>query len=179
MQTYILTFSGIKFYPMEPRPEDIRIEDIAHSLSLMTRANGHFKHFFSVGQHSVNCAREAEARGYTRRIQLGCLLHDASESYISDITRPVKQYLNAYYLIEEKLQRTIYEKFGLGDLTQADLALIRSVDDALLYKEFETLMNVRLFDEPPELVGQHDFEQRDFKKVEKAFLDLFDCLYQK
>lgn len=40
MSDYILTVSKIRFYPLEPRKEDIIITDIAHALSLMTRANG-------------------------------------------------------------------------------------------------------------------------------------------
>jgi uncharacterized protein len=91
MADYILTYSKTKFYPLEPIKEDVNIIDIAHALSLITRANGHFEHFYSVAQHSINCCREAESRGYSQRVQLGCLLHDASESYISDITRPVKK----------------------------------------------------------------------------------------
>ena len=51
MSDYILTYSKIKFYPLEPIKEDIKIEDIAHSLSLMTRANGHSRQFYSVAQH--------------------------------------------------------------------------------------------------------------------------------
>lgn len=39
---------------------DIKIEDIAHSVSLTTRANGHFKHFYSVARHAVNCNKEAK-----------------------------------------------------------------------------------------------------------------------
>lgn len=91
MADYILTYSKIKFYPLEPVKTDINIVDIAHSLSLMTRANGHFKQFYSVAQHSINCYKEAKSRGCSERVQLGCLLHDASESYLSDLTRPVKQ----------------------------------------------------------------------------------------
>lgn len=98
--------------------EDIKIEDIAHALSLMTRANGHFRHFYSVAEHSVNCYKETKIRGYSKRVQLGCLLHDVSESYISDLTRPVKKNLSQYFVIEEKLQRVIYEKFGLTNLTE-------------------------------------------------------------
>jgi len=52
LSDYILTYSKIKFFPLKPVKEDIKIEDIAHSLSLMTRANGHCSHFYSVGQHS-------------------------------------------------------------------------------------------------------------------------------
>jgi hypothetical protein len=66
MSDYILTYSKTKFYPLEPVKEDIKIEDIAHALSLMTRANGHFKHFYSVAQHSISCCREAHIMSLTR-----------------------------------------------------------------------------------------------------------------
>ncbi len=173
MENYILTFTKTKFYPLEPNIDDIKIEDIAHSLSLMTRANGHHKHFFSVAQHVIGCYKEAKNRGYSERVQLGCLLHDASESYISDITRPVKQNLQEYFVIEAKLQKLVYERFGLGDLTKEEQEHIKAVDDALLYYEFETLMGVTLFDVPPERNVQHDFSQRDFEAVEKEFLNIF------
>ena len=57
----ITTYTGIHMNPLDPRPEDFRIEDIAHALPLICRGNGHVKTFFSVGQHCINCAREAEA----------------------------------------------------------------------------------------------------------------------
>ena len=33
--SYITTVSGIHFYPLDPNPKDIDIEDIAHALSLI------------------------------------------------------------------------------------------------------------------------------------------------
>lgn len=54
MREKIRTFSGIHMSPADPRPEEICIEDIAHALSLMTRANGHFPVFYSVAQHSLD-----------------------------------------------------------------------------------------------------------------------------
>ncbi|NLM75862.1 MAG: phosphohydrolase [Clostridiaceae bacterium] len=176
MADYILTYTKTRFYPLNPRKEDIKIEDIAHSLSLMTRANGHHKHFFSVAQHAVGCSKEAKCRGYSTRVQLGCLLHDASESYISDITRPVKKNFREYFAIEKKIQSLIYEKYGLGDLSQVEIDQIKSVDDALLYYEFETLMDIKLFEIPPKKVMDHDFSQRDFKEVEQEFLTIFYTL---
>ena len=59
--SYITTVSGIHFYPLDPNPDDIDIKDIAHALSLICRANGHFKYFYSVAQHCVACANEAIA----------------------------------------------------------------------------------------------------------------------
>ena len=150
--------------------------DIAHSLSLMTRANGHFNHFFSVAQHSINCYREARSRGYSERVQLGCLLHDASESYISDITRPVKRNLPEYCVIEEKLQIIIYERFGLDDFSEEEQGLIKEVDDILLHFEFEVLMDVGIFDTPPSKSMEHDFSQREFVSVEKEFIAIFNRL---
>ena len=58
----IMTHSKKTFDPLHPDAEKIDIEDIAHSLSMLCRANGHFKSFYSVGQHSINCMKEAVAR---------------------------------------------------------------------------------------------------------------------
>ena len=57
------TYSGRKFDPMQMTPGDVYIEDIAHALSLLCRGGGQLSYFYSVGQHSLNCAAEAKARG--------------------------------------------------------------------------------------------------------------------
>jgi 5'-deoxynucleotidase YfbR-like HD superfamily hydrolase len=176
MSDYIITYSHTKFYPVKPVKEDIHIEDIAHALSLMTRANGHFRCFYSVAQHSLNCYREAIGRGCSERIQLGCLLHDASESYISDITRPVKLHLPDYVAIEENLQNMIYDRFGLGDLSAEELRVMDEIDDVLLYYEFEALMGYPIFDSPPDKTADYDFSQRDYASVEKEYLSVFATL---
>ncbi len=62
---------------------------IAHALSLICRGNGHVKTFWSVGQHCINCAKEAWARGLSNRMAPACHLHDAGECYLSDIPRPL------------------------------------------------------------------------------------------
>jgi len=177
MTNYILTYTKTKFYPLQPIAADIKIEDIAHSLSLMPRANGHFKHFYSVAQHAINCYKEAKVRGYSERVQLGCLLHNASESYISDLTRPVKGQLTEYFAIEEKLQSMIYGKFGLGDLFEEEQLQIQKVDDTLLYYEFIELMGIPPIPElPPKIYMEHDFSQRDFVNVENEFIYTFNRL---
>ncbi|MBQ2478887.1 MAG: phosphohydrolase, partial [Erysipelotrichales bacterium] len=101
--SYITTYSGIHFTPTDPDPSQIEIRDIAHSLSLLCRANGHFKYFYTVAQHSLACALEAKARNHSVRVQLGCLLHDAAEAYVSDVTRPIKALLPEYLPIEDRL----------------------------------------------------------------------------
>jgi len=173
MSNTILTYSGIRINPTDPDIELIRIEDIAHALSLMTRANGHIQHFYSVAQHTVNCCKEASARGYSRRVQLACLLHDASECYLSDITRPVKQQLPTYRAFEAVLQSMIYEVYNLSDLSDVEREQISMVDDAVLYHEFKALRDVQITSDAPVTYIDHDFSQLDFVAVENEFLALF------
>lgn len=172
----IKTYTGIMFDPLRPDPEGIVIRDIAHSLSMLCRANGHFRTFYSVGQHSVNCMREAAARGCTPRVQLACLIHDASEAYLSDVTRPVKQELPAYSLIEEPLQRLIWERF-LGEmLTDEEYKTVFQIDDDILYHEFIALMDTKLWEQAPELSSTPEFGLIPFEACEAAFLEHFERL---
>ena len=175
---YILTYKKIEFYPLDPKSEDICIEDIAHALSLLCRANGHFKHFYSVGLHSINCAKEAIARGYSDRVILGCLLHDGSEAYLADITRPVKKHLQKYLEIEDALQGKIFEKW-IPSLTPEEKKQIFEIDDAILYYEFTNLFGEKIFDYVPILKSKPNFEYVEFASVENDFLELFSKLTSK
>ena len=51
----IMTYTGKMFDPLRPEWEKIDIADIAHALSMLCRANGHFPTFYSVAQHCINC----------------------------------------------------------------------------------------------------------------------------
>ncbi|WP_333648669.1 DUF429 domain-containing protein [Lacrimispora sp.] len=172
---YITTYTKLSFSPLDPKPEDIRIVDIAHALSLMTRANGHFKRFYSVAQHSINCALEARAMGCARKVQLACLLHDASEAYLSDITRPVKKHLPSYLEIENKLQGTIRQVYGLSP-TDAEHAVVKQIDDTMLWHEFFVLMDELVYEPKPIIHSKPDFSERPFRDVENQFLWLFNSL---
>lgn len=173
MKSNIVTYSKIQFDTLDPKTEDILIEDIAHALSMMTRANGHFPEFFSVGQHSIQCCKEAMARNYVPQVALACLLHDASEAYISDITRPVKKNMTMYLQIEEQLQNMIYEKF-LGQAPSGEAAkMVDNIDDGCLYYEFEHFMDMQVFDTAPFMVSELSFDFVPMKDVEKEFLSLY------
>jgi len=169
----IKTYTGVMFDPVKPDPALIRVEDIAHALSMLCRANGHFRHFYSVGQHCINCMHEAAARGYSRRVQLASLLHDASEAYLSDVTRPVKQELPKYLEIEEPLQEMIWQLFLGSGLAPEENAQVFSIDDDILYHEFVALMDTRLSTEEPRLQSQPVFEFIDFPQCEQLYLQHF------
>ena len=173
----IITFSKRQFDPASPGPEDIVIQDIAHALSFMVRANGHFPVFYSVGQQCIHCCEEAAARGCTRREQLACLLHDASEAYLADITRPVKQHLERYREIEQRLQDCIFQKY-LGVLSDEEKKLWRKLDDTLLYYEFNCLMGEKLQAHPEALISHPIFASEPFAQTERRYLEWFERLYE-
>lgn len=172
----IKTRSGIMFDPLAPKAEEIVITDIAHSLSMLCRANGHFKHFYSVGQHCINCAREAAARGYSRRVQLACLLHDGSEAYLSDVTRPVKAEIPKYLEIEAPLQEAIWNKFLGTPLTEEENRLVFDIDDGILFCEFLALMDTPLPGLPTELASSPTIDFMGFTECKEAYLTLFEQL---
>ena len=169
----IMTHSRKMFDPLAPEPELIDIADIAHALSMLCRANGHFDSFYSVGQHSINCAVEARERGYSRKVQLACLLHDASEAYLSDVTRPVKEELPQYKLMEKPLQDAIWAKYLPAPLTEQEEALVFLVDDHILENEFPALMGEKLKPTVPALSSQPEFSFTGFDCCRQTFLDLF------
>ncbi len=172
----IMTCSHRMFDPLRPECSRIEIGDIAHSLSMLCRANGHFRSFYSVGMHCINCAREAMARGYSQKVQLACLLHDGSEAYLSDVTRPVKEELPKYREIEEPLQDMIWEKFLGEPLSEEENRLVFLIDDDILENEFPALMGAKLYEEVPELASRPQFTFESFLATEREFLEIFQAL---
>ena len=106
--------------PFNLKPEDIDIKDIAHHLARICRWNGGVNGFYSVAEQSIKVA-EAVAPEY----RLWGLLHDAAETYIGDITRPVKSKLwvrshypytndsDPLWYLENKILDVIAIKYGL------------------------------------------------------------------
>lgn len=174
----ITTYSGHKFDPINPDKDVLDIRDIAHALSLTCRGNGHVKQFYSVGQHCIMCAKEAAARGYSKRVVLACLLHDASEAYMSDVPRPFKEMLPEYVALEEKLIDLVYTKFLGGRLTEEEKKLVSKVDDDVLYFDMLELFGVVWGDYVPVLEIEPSYIVRPFEEVEKEYLDLFENWYE-
>lgn len=173
MGEHITTYTKKQFLPLTPETKDVCIEDIAHALSLMTRANGHFPKFYSVAQHSLDCAREAKARGYSKDLVLFALLHDGSEAYLSDITRPVKKYMPQYGQIEEKMQNVIFEALVGRIPSLEEWKMVKEIDDTMLYYEFYHFMGEELFEKPDHVVRIPSFETEGFEEIERKFLDFY------
>jgi len=106
----ITTYSGNLFWPLDPQPQDVTIEDVAHALSMLCRFTGHIARYYSVAEHCINVSRMVP-----RESALAGLLHDASEAYVADVSTPVKHSPDfaAYRQIEGRLLTVIFERFGL------------------------------------------------------------------
>lgn len=104
---HIRTFSGQFVNLTDPDPSTINIIDIAHSLGNLCRFAGHTINFYSVAEHSIQCANLLDDQN-----KLAGLLHDASEAYLMDIPRPLKALLPGYKALEDKFMQVIANKFG-------------------------------------------------------------------
>lgn len=105
---WIQTFTGKQFWPLDPKPEEIDIVDIAHALSNLCRYGGHCEKFYSVAEHSYWVSKQCSNEN-----KLWGLLHDAAEAYLVDMPKPIKKYLFEYHNIELGLEKAIAERFDL------------------------------------------------------------------
>lgn len=124
-----ITFTGRFLQLDEIKPEDICIEDIAHSLSMQCRYNGHVGVFYSVAQHSV-----LSSLLVPERLALAALLHDAAEAYTGDVISPIKCGMPQMQALEARFNAVIERVFDL-QLTAADRAMIRRADLQMLAAE--------------------------------------------
>lgn len=129
---WMQTFTGRAFWPVDPRADELDIEDIAHALSMMCRYAGHCLRFYSVAEHSV-----LMARAVPRQDALWALLHDATEAYVVDVPRPLKPYLPGYKQAEAAVLAAVAVRFGLRlPMPEA----VKDADNRILHDESQQNM---------------------------------------
>lgn len=134
--TWMQTFVGGRFYPLDPRAEEVEIADIAHGLAMTCRYGGHARRFYSVAEHAVIVSMYVPPE-YARE----ALLHDSSEAYIGDMIRPLKHTpeMLEFRRAEEKIERVVFDRFGIHQ-TDASRAAVKEIDDRVLVDEIGALM---------------------------------------
>ena len=134
---WMQTFSGLRFWVMDPSPDEVRIEDIAHALSMQCRYNGHCSTFYSVAQHSVLVSHVLE-REHPPVVQFWGLIHDAAEAYLGDMVRPLKRSMPAYREAEDRVMLAVVQRMGLQGFSEPPA--VKWADTVLLSTERRDLM---------------------------------------
>jgi hypothetical protein len=166
---WMQTYSGGIFWPLDPRPEEVNIEDIAHALANACRYAGHCLRFYSVAQHSVLVSMRCRPEN-----ALWGLLHDASEAYLLDVPRPVKPHLPGYKDAEARVMQAITYRYGLPPIMPED---VKEADGRMLATEQRDLMAPppRPWNLPHEPY-EHPIHPMSPENAKKFFLDRFNEL---
>lgn len=181
----IQTPSNRYFDLLNPDPNDIFIEDIAHALSHIARFSGNTREFYSVAQHCVLCSRINPSQMVFEK-----LLHDAAEAYIGDLVSPIKNLFPGYKLIEDGIDKAIANRYGLScgfqsavEVKRADLIMLVNEKRLLFPKNeqdhhewagvYQSLK--RLGIEPGE-IARVEIDPWPAKQARQAFLETFHVL---
>jgi len=103
-----MLMSGAEFDFVNPENSEFTIEDIAHGLANTCRYSGQCRRFYSVAEHCLHVSDLAKEHAFA------ALMHDASEAFVGDVTRPLKQLLPEYKRIEAEVEKAIFERFNIA-----------------------------------------------------------------
>jgi len=136
MEYWIETYQSNQFDYENIEANHIEIEDIAHSLSLNCRFNGHCDKHYSVAEHSIYVSKLVRPEW-----ALAGLLHDATEAYMPDVNKPLKNFWGLNFDIgafEDEIMDHIYNYLGIEnneeihkEIKTYDLAILREEGNAL------------------------------------------------
>ena len=141
-KAWVQTRTGLAFDLLEPTPDMVEAMDIAWSLSLINRFNGHSRYPYSVAQHCVLLCDHFLHRAKPD-LALAALLHDAGEAYLGDVATPVKGLLPEYKGLADRVDRVIAERFGV-DVALLHHPYVKRADAEILFTEM-----IELLEAPP------------------------------
>lgn len=133
---WMQTYTGRRFWPLDPRASEIKIEDIAHGLAMTCRYGGHSRRFYSVAEHALIVSEHVEPR-----YALHGLLHDSAEAYVGDMVRPLKHQpeMGEFRRAEALIEAQVAKRFGLK-WTEDACEQVKEIDDRILVDEIHALM---------------------------------------
>lgn len=181
VELFIELADGGRWFPSRPDNE-IAIEQIAYALSGLARFTGHAKRLngnvYTVAEHSVKLSYLVPT--------LTGLMHDAHESIINDLSKPVKVYIGGTYSkLEEAVEKQFAELFDLdfpmkAEVKRADIHmvlieafdLLESKGNGWGYYEKERQEAMKLYIERPELRAECWSPERAYER----FMDRYTHL---
>lgn len=170
------TFTRRKFNILKPTSEMIDIEDIAKGLAYKPHFSGFSPRFFSIAEHSLMVEKMvAQCNESDYHARLEALLHDGSEAYTGDMIKPIKNLLPNFVLIENRIQKAVYAKYGINpksytlDIKYFDNQ-IQDIEALAFYRGYDSLSSVERF-----LVDQF-VEYLTPDEAYSAFIERFNWL---
>lgn len=178
--------SGYRIYPLDPRPEDIDIQAVAHHLANNNRWNGATQHktfrsriSFSVAEHSVLVSRFMVEHLKRPDLELEALLHDAPEYLFGDIIRPIKHHPEVHAVIEpieDRAEKVFAERYGLIYPLPPE---IKIADKAVCTAEFRQIVPHSPDDpsdmlHPDTLCAPYEIEMLTAYQAKEQFLHYFE-----
>lgn len=127
------TYTGRQVFPLDPRPGDFAIEDIAHGLAHICRYGGATRRHYSVAEHSVLVSLFGDPSFARHK-----LMHDAAEAVLGfDAGAPLKRHPAFAFLkaVEEPIEIAIWTQFDC--LAPGDC---KEIDDRIVADERAALM---------------------------------------
>ncbi|VVB50873.1 Uncharacterised protein [uncultured archaeon] len=175
-EAWIETFTGKAFNILDPQPDMVCLEDIAHSLSMLPRYTGHTKFPYPVAQHlRVGSYFIPDPYKYDY------FCHDFSEAYLNDMSRPLKHFTKCgkeYRKIERRVQLLLSDVFGFS---KSEPKAVKLYDNRMLYTEkFQLKSGVKFRREWAAAEGREPLAvtlvYNDFWTQKQMFLDRFEEL---
>jgi len=173
--TKIITHYGKTIDLLNPDPDTICLEDIAHNLSHLCRFNGATKYRYSVAQHSLYVSNLVAPEH-----ALPGLMHDAAEAFLGDVITPLKSLLPKYKEIETKMWIAICRALDMDAHVPWEVAI---ADSQAYLAERVALIGSPITEDPdignfkgmviPEVMIYEDQKPND---VKHAFLTRFHVL---
>lgn len=169
---WMQTYTGRAFYPADPQPEEIFIEDIAHALSMQCRYGGHCNEHYSVAEHSYLVSKMVPEEH-----AFAALMHDSPEAYLIDLPRPVKVLLPGYRALEELVWYAICRRFDMSPVLPQ---CVHEADNRILTSERDINMQAPPMDWGiPDDGGRVHVHLLSNHAAERVFLNRFHELMAK
>lgn len=162
----ILLYSGSYFDFLDPASSEITIEDIAQGLSQICRFAAQCQRFYSVAEHCLHVSWLVPPEH-----AYAALMHDAAEAVVGDVSKPLKDLIPEYRVIEKHVEAAIFARFGVPTplppcIKEADIVMLateqREVmrnNDGWDYTRGRTPLDMRLPCWSPEEAKAHFLER--------------------
>lgn len=135
---WMITFTGKRFWPLDPHPADVDFRDIGHALSLICRYGGHVRRFYSVAEHSTLLAQYFLDRGEVASARCA-IVHDMAEAYVGDVIRPLKTKAFDYQVAEAMVGMIIVECLPPPLWSLDDEKAVKAADTRIVANEAREL----------------------------------------